>query len=370
MSINHKQQIGDEQIGVLERLCNACAVSGAEGEVRTIVLEEIREIVEQNGGNVRVDALGNVLVNRPGVEREGQKGIRVMVAAHMDEVGMMITGQDGDGIYRFDMVGGIDTGYLVGKPVWVGKEHFQGVIGTKPIHLTNDDELKNKISLESLRIDMSPKNNKIKVGDRATFATSFQIIRSNQDNGDVIRSKALDDRLGVATLIELVKNPPPGVDLCTAFTVQEEVGLRGAQVAAYALDPQAAIVLDCTPAVDLPTWDGTENERYNARIGFGPAIYIADRATISDPRLVRHLVETAEKTGIPFQFRQPGGGGTDAGAIHKSRAGIPSVSISVPGRYLHTPASIVSLHDWTNTYALVRAALEQLALSGQFTAEF
>jgi tetrahedral aminopeptidase len=361
MNTNHNHLMSGEQIGLLERLCNACAVSGAEGEVRAIVLGEVREEVEKAGGTVRVDALGNVLVSRPATSGiEGHKSLRVMVAAHMDEVGMMITGQDGDGLFRFDTVGGIDPGYLVGKPVWVGKDHHPGVVGAKPIHLTDDDELTNKISLESLRIDIGPANNKVKIGDRATFATSFHIIQPEQEGGEVIRAKALDDRLGVATLIGLVKNPPPLIELCAAFTVQEEVGLRGAQVAAFALDPQLAVVLDCTPAVDLPTWDRTENERYNTRIGAGPAIYIADRSTISDPRLVRHLVETAEAAGIPYQFRQPGGGGTDAGAIHKSRAGIPSVSISVPGRYLHTPVAIARQSDWANTYALVSAALERL----------
>jgi endoglucanase len=159
------------------------------------------------------------------------------------------------------------------------------------------------------------------------------------------------------------------VDLLAAFTVQEEVGLRGAHVAAYALDPHLAIVLDCTPAMDLPSWDqngryrddeSLENSRYNTRLGAGPAIYIADRATLSDPRLIRQLAETAEAHSIPYQFRQPGGGGTDAGAIHKQRAGIPSVSVSVPGRYLHSAASLCRLEDWKNSLRLLHAALSEL----------
>jgi endoglucanase len=139
-------------------------------------------------------------------------------------------------------------------------------------------------------------------------------------------------------------------------------------VAAYALDPHLAFVLDCTPARDLPAWDRgghysletAEPTRYNTRLGAGPAIYIADRATLYDPRLVRHLVQTAEALGIPYQVRQPGDGGTDAGAIHKQRAGIPSVAMSVPGRYLHTPASIARLDDWKNSLALMQAALARL----------
>jgi endoglucanase len=126
------------------------------------------------------------------------------------------------------------------------------------------------------------------------------------------------------------------------------------------MNPDLAIALDSTPANDLPAWDGSENTRYNTRLGAGPAIYVADRRTLSDPRLVRHLVETAESAGIPYQIRQPGGGGTDAGAMHKARAGIPSVSVSVPGRYHHTPAAIARLSDWKHTLALVHRALWRL----------
>jgi tetrahedral aminopeptidase len=346
-------KVGNEQIRLLERLCNACAVSGSEGEVRKIVLEEIKEPVLQAGGTIKLDALGNVLVTRPGT---AQNRLRVMVAAHMDEVGLIVTAADSDGLCRFGIVGGVDARQLVGKPVWVGKERLPGVIGARPIHLTTAEERKNSISIETLRIDVGPSNaQKVKVGDRATFATVFQ------DLGTSIRAKALDDRLGVATLLELVKHPPENIDLLAAFTVQEEVGTRGAQVAAFTLDPQAAIVLDCTPANDLPGLDGEENEQYNTRLGAGPAIYLADRATISDPRLVRRLVDTAEAYAIPYQFRQPGGGGTDAGAIHRQRAGVPSISVSVPGRYLHTAAAIARRSDWENTLGLVYAALARLS---------
>ena len=169
-----------------------------------------------------------------------------------------------------------------------------GVIGAKPIHLTTEDERSHSITLDSLRIDTGPGNNGLKLGDRATFATTFARL------GPSLRAKALDDRLGVATLIELVKHAPANIDLQAAFTVQEEVGLRGAQVAAYAFDPDVAIVLDSTPANDLPAWDGAENTRYNTRLGAGPAIYVADGATLSDPRLVRLLMETAESVGLPL----------------------------------------------------------------------
>ena len=346
---NSQPQIRTAQYRLLERLCNASGVSGDEGEVRKIILEHL----EGYADDIQVDALGSVLVTKKG---SGRGRLRVMIAAHMDEIGFMITTDEGEGIFRFDIVGGIDERQLPGKPVLVGKDTVPGVIGAKAIHLTTAGERKNKISQNSLRIDVGPENKgKVKVGDRAVFATRYQKI------GPSVRAKALDDRLGVATLIELVKHAPPNIDLLAAFTVQEEVGLRGARVAAYAFDPDVAIALDSTPAYDLPSWDEEENTRYNTKLDAGPAIYIADRATLSDPRLIRHLAETGESEGIPYQFRQPGGGGTDAGTIHKQRAGIPSVSVSVPGRYAHTAAGLCRVNDWKNTLTLLHAALSKLS---------
>ncbi len=343
-----KPSIRTAQYRLLENLCNACAVSGNEGAVRKIVLDQI----EAQADEITVDAMGNVLATKQGT---GNKTLKVMVAAHMDEIGFMITADNGDGIFRFDTVGGIDPRQLAGKPVWVGKDKIPGVIGAKPIHLTTSGERSNTIGISALRIDVGPENKtKVKVGDRATFATEYQKI------GPSIRAKALDDRLGVATLIELLKHAPENIELQAAFTVQEEVGLRGARVAAYALDPDLAFALDSTPAYDLPNWEEEENSRYNTQLGRGPAIYIADRGTLSDPRLIRHLAETGDAEGIPYQFRQPGGGGTDAGTIHRQRAGIPSVSVSVPGRYAHTAAGLIRIDDWKNTLALMHAALSRL----------
>ncbi len=340
-------QIGEEQVRLLERLSNACGVSGDEGEVRKIVLSEVKPYADE----LKVDALGNVLVTHHG---SGEHPLRVMLSAHMDEVGLMLTHDDGEGIYRFDVVGSILASDLAGKAVWIGKEHAPGVIGLRPLHLGQRDDQKKPVELEDLHIDVGLAKGKEKVGDRATFATLFSQI------GPSLRGKALDNRLGVATLIELVRHAPPNIELQAAFTAQEEMGARGARVAAYALDPDLAIILDSTPAYDLPVWDTDENVRYNTRLGAGPAIYVADAGTLSDPRLVRYLIQTAEANGIPFQLRQPGGGGTDAGAIHRQREGIPSVSVSVPGRYPHSPASIARLADWQHTYQLVAAALAGL----------
>lgn len=338
------------QIRLLQTLCDARGVSGQEGEVRKIVKERLAGYAD----SIEIDPLGNVLATRKG-RRRGR--LRVMLAAHMDEVGLIITGNDKPGIYRFETVGGLSASQLVGKAVNAGKAGLPGVIGFKPIHLSSTSERGSSVSLDSLRIDTGGAGAKIKPGEQATFSPNFTLLGRGRSR--VMRSKAMDDRLGVATLLELLRHAPPNIDLLAAFTTQEEIGVRGARVAAHALDPDVAIVLDCTPARDLPHWNGEENTRFNARLGAGPAIYIADRGTLSDPRLVRHLARAGEEAGIPFQYRQAGGGGTDAGAIHKARAGIPTVSLSVPGRYLHTAASLVSLSDWRNSFRLLLEALSR-----------
>lgn len=337
---------GNAQLKLLEKLCNAIAVSGDEGEVRRIVMEEIKG----HADDVRVDALGNVLATRCG---QGRNRVRVMLDAHMDEVGFMIVAEDGKGIYHFETVGGIDVRHLVGKQVFVGKDRIPGVIGGKPVHLMTSDEMKRKVPLDAMRIDVGL-NGKANIGDRAGFATKFRRA------GPSILSKAIDDRIGVATLIELLKNAPSTVDICAAFTVQEEIGLRGAKVAAQYFNPDLAIAIDSTPARDLPMHDGTENMVYNTRLGFGPAIYVVDGSTLHDPRLVRFLQETAEAEKIPYQIRQPGGGGTNSGSIQRALAGIPTVSVSVPHRYTHSPVSISRLEDWKNTLNLLQAALKRI----------
>ena len=337
---------GNVQLKLLERLCNVIAVSGDEGEVRKIVLEEVKPYADE----VRVDALGNVLATRRG---RGAKRMRVMLDAHMDEVGFMLVADDGEGIYRFETVGGIDARHLVGKQVYVGKDRTSAVIGGKPIHLMDNGERMRKVPVDGLRIDLGPAG-KAKVGDRAGFATQFRRV------GPSILSKSIDDRIGVATLIDLVKHSPGNVDLCAAFTVQEEIGLRGAKVAAQYFNPDLAIAIDSTPANDLPVHEGGENITYNTKLGLGPAIYIADGSTLHDPRLVRFLQSVAETETIPYQLRQPGGGGTDSGAIQRALAGIPTVSVSVPHRYTHSPISIARVDDWKNTLALLHAALKRI----------
>jgi endoglucanase len=351
---NQTLHIREEQIDLLGRLSNACGVSGDEREVRRIVLDEIRPYADE----ISVDTMGNVLAIRRG---QGSKRMRVMLAAHMDEVGFMLTHDEGKGIYRFAPVGGVNNHFIAGKPILVGHNHIPGIIGVNPIHLTNKKVQKRPIPLDDLRIDLGLDNShNIKIGARGAFATRFR----KQDNS--LFGKALDDRLGVASLIELLKYPPANIDLLAAFTVQEEVGVRGASVAAYQCQPDMAIVLDSTPARDIPGDSDQESKSYNTHLDAGPAIYISDRGTISDPRLIRHIISTAEDEGLPYQIRQPGGGGTDAGGIHKQKGGIPSISVSVPGRYLHTPISIARISDWESTLRLVYSSL--LCLHGDILA--
>jgi tetrahedral aminopeptidase len=341
--------IGRNQLRLLEKLCNASAVSGDESEVRRIVLDEVKPLVD----DVQVDALGNVLATKRGT---GKKKVRVMLDAHMDEVGLMLVAEEGDGLFRFEIVGGIDLRQLPGTPVLVGRAHLPGAIGARPMHLTTPEERSRRIPLDALRVDVGPGNGgKVKVGDRVVFATRFRQI------GPSLMAKALDDRLGVATLIELLRSAPPNVDLCLAFSVQEEIGSRGAKVAAHYFGPDLAIAVDSTPAHDLPAWDGSENTSYNTRLGLGPAIYRVDSRSFSDPRLVSFLVQTAEADKIPYQLRQPGGGNTDAAEIQRALDGIPSVSVSVPHRYTHSAASLARLDDWKNTLRLLQAALEKIS---------
>jgi endoglucanase len=337
---------GNAQLKLLEKLCNVIGVSGDEGEVRKIVMKEIKPYAD----DVRVDALGNVLATRRG---KGTKRPRVMLDAHMDEVGFMIVADDGEGIFRFETVGAIDERHLIGKQVYVGKDRTPGIIGGKPIHLMESNERLKKVSEENLRIDLGL-TGKARVGDRAGFATKFRRV------GPSIMSKSIDDRIGVATLIELLKHAPPHLDLCAAFTVQEEIGLRGAKVAAHYFNPDLAIAIDSTPANDLPVHDGGENTTYNTKLGLGPAIYMADGSTLHDPRLVQFLQEVAQAESIPCQLRQPGGGGTDSGAIQRALSGIPTVSVSVPHRYTHSPISLARVDDWKNTLALLHAALKKI----------
>ncbi len=337
--------IGSPQLKLLEKLCNAIGVSGDEGEVRKIVLEETKPFADE----VKVDALGNVLAVK---KSRAKKALRVMLDAHMDEVGLMLVSAEGES-FGFEIVGGIDTRHLFGKQMMVGASHAPAVIGAPPPHKASDGDYLRKPSASSMRIDMAP-GSSAKLGDRATFAANFKRV------GPSIMSKAIDNRIGVATLIELLKHAPTNVELCLSFSVQEEIGLRGARVASNYFKPDLAIVVDSTPARDLPDHEDRENTSYNTKLGLGPAIYVYESRAMHNPALIGFLENVAQREKIPYQIRQPGGGGTNANIIQMSREGIPTVSISVPHRYTHSPISVARIDDWKNTLNLIHVALKKI----------
>jgi endoglucanase len=352
-----------EIAGLLKELTEAVGVSGREEAVREIVYEAVKPHVD----GIKVDALGNLITYKEGrapqshggAARGRSKGddhLKVMVAAHMDEVGLMITDHEESGGLSFQSVGGVLGQVLGGKRVQVGPNRVPGVIGLKPVHLAKGSELRQVPKIESLVIDVGASSKEeargvAKIGDLATFLTPFA------DLGPTFAGKAFDDRAGCAALIELVRGASFSFDLFAVFTVQEEVGLRGARVAAHAIGPDAAFVLDCTAANDLPK---KEDVGPNTVLGQGPAIYIMSGGIFSDRRLVDLLMRAGDADGIPYQVRQPGGGGTDAGTIQWAREGVPVVSVSVPGRYIHSPVTIINRDDFNNTPRLIQAALARL----------
>lgn len=343
-------EIGTAQIELLEKLSNASGVSGDETAIRRIVRDELSGIADE----LTVDVMGNLIAIK---KAKTENAPRVMIAAHMDEVGFMLNHKESDGIFRFATVGGIDPRALAGKAVRIGKNGVPGVIGACPIHLSPRSELENILTLNSLRIDVSPEVSEVEVGEYAVFATQFKRL------GEIsLLGKAFDNRIGVATLIELVKNAPENVELIAAFTVQEEVGLRGAKAVAYRMNPDAAFVIDCTPANDQPAYDGSENVAYKSKLDEGPAIYVMDGRTLYDRRLVRYFSDLGDSYGIRYQYRQPQPGGTDAGPIHLTKEGIPTLSLSVPGRYAHTAAMVIRIADWQGYYQLLAVALRHFSL--------
>lgn len=338
----------------LKELSEAMGVSGHEDEVRQIITDAIADQVDE----YRVDSIGNVIALNKG---DGSSDLKVMVAAHMDEVGFMISQIEESGMLRFFKVGGLDDRILPAKMVWIGDKKVPGVIGAKPVHLTERKEWDKAIKYKKLTIDIGASSKAeaeklVQRGDYATFATEFVELDPAGESWRTVRGKAFDDRAGCAVLIELLNTQYP-FDLYAVFTVQEEVGLRGARVAAFAVEPDLAFVLEGTGANEIPT---KKDISPSTRLGHGPAITVMDRSFIADKRLVRLLIDTAKELGIPYQIKQPGIGGTDAGAIHRTKEGVPSVTVSVPCRYIHSPAAILSLDDFDHTAQLVQESLLKL----------
>jgi len=341
---------------VLEKLSNEFGPSSHEKAVRGLIRAEIEGLVDR----LEVDALGNLIAFKAGFGPEPR--LKLMVSAHMDEVGFMVLHIEKNGMLLFSRVGGVDSRMLLAKRVVVGDGRIPGVIGLKPPHLTSDNEADRVPDIEDLAIDIGAEDDKaagakVKVGDYGTFATRFTVL-SEDPAWPIVRGKAFDDRAGCTALIGLLAERYP-VDLYAVFTVQEEVGLRGARVAAYRVAPDAAIALEGTVCDDTPKAPD-EDVSPVTRLGAGPAITLMDRSLVSHPGMVRLLQEAAAAEGIAIQYKQPALGGTDSGAIHLTRGGVPAVTVAVPCRYIHSPASILNLNDLSNTVRLVAAALRRV----------
>lgn len=329
-------------LGRLETLCNLSGPSGNEGPVRRY----IREFASKYADETWVDRMGNLYVHKKG------NGPRVMVAAHMDEVGMIIWGAMDNGLLIYQQ-SGIDPRVVVSKRVLVGKDEIPGVIGAKAIHLQSKADREHALAHNELFIDIGAKDKAdalryVKPGDPAVFATRFE--RYGEEN---MKSKALDDRVGCAIAMELLKNDYE-CDFYAAFTVQEEVGIRGGMVAAYNVKPDVALILEGTTANDMP---GAEGHEHVTCVGKGPAISFMDGGTIVPEKMFNALKNTAREENIPFQIRQGTRGRTDASEIHKALAGCVAGGISVPCRYIHSPGSIASVKDFENAYKLADAFL-------------
>ena len=338
---------------LLEELSNAFGPSGNEDEVRRLLARALKDKVDE----LSTDALGNLIAFKQGSGPSPR--LKVMVDAHTDEVGLMITRFEKNGLLGFQAVGGISDRLLLAKGVVVGEKQLPGVITAPPIHLTKRSQRKKAITIDQLTIDIGASSEDeakklVKVGDYVTFDTRFQVL--TKDGPRTVKGKAFDDRVGCAVAAALADEKYE-VDVYLAFTVQEEVGLRGARVAAYHIDPDVAFALEGTVCDDTPKKEDTSP---TTELGKGPAITVMDRSFFADKRLVRLLVDTAESEGIAYQFKQPGVGATDAGAIHLTKAGVPAVTLAVPCRYIHTPVGMLSLNDYDSSVSLMRAVLHAL----------
>jgi len=330
-------------------LSNLPGVSGDEGAVRAY----LRRCLADHGLDVTADALGNLIAEKPG--RDGLP--RVMMAAHMDEVGFIITHIENSGLLRFDKVGGMDDRILPATTVRVGKGAIPGTIGVKPFHMQKPDERKRPPAADDLFIDIGARDGDqarkhVSPGDYAVFASSF----SEMGEG-LVRGKALDDRAGCALLLELLL-AEHDVPLVGAFTVQEEVGLRGARVLGYSIRPDIAVALEGTTCADIPD---TPPHGQVTRLGHGPALGIMDRTSIHHSGLVRHLAQLADEKGIIYQYREGTAGGNDAGAIQQAATGAVTATVSVPCRYIHSPNSLMSLADFEGARRLLESFLHSVA---------
>ena len=331
----------------LKALCALDGVSGDEDRVRDF----IRRQAEPWAETVRTDALGNLIVYKRGRKPAGNK---LLLCAHMDEVGLIVTRATEDGFLRFDFVGGVDRRVALGKPVVLGPNKIPGVIGMKAIHMLSAEERKKVPKTEALYLDIGAAD-KEEALSKVPLGTYGAFVGEPEELGDgLLKAKAIDDRVGCAILLELLKEDLP-LDVTFAFTAQEEVGTRGAFGAAFSVTPEAALVLETTTAADLP---GVEGARRVCAPGRGPVISYMDGGTIYDRSLFETLRRLAEERQIPWQVKEYIAGGNDARTIQRSKAGVRVAALSAAVRYLHAPASVGSLSDFEDMLKLTRAFLE------------
>ena len=334
----------------LKNLCSLNGVSGDEGRVREYIIKKIKNDVD----DLIVDNLGNVIAYKKGSSPDAKK---VMVCAHMDEVGFIISDITDDGFLKFKEVGGFDPRILLTQRVVINSSNSEvkGVLGIKAVHLQTPDERKKVVPIENMYIDIgaSSRDDALKYvskGDYATFDSQYREL------GGCIKAKALDDRAGCAIMMQLIKNKYES-DLYFCFTTQEEVGLRGAGVVARRINPDIAFVLESTTAADVPFVD--EYQRCTVQ-GGGPAVSIMDRASYSNKNLNKFVFDIAKNNSIRYQLKKATVGGNDAGAIQTASNAVRTCVISLPCRYIHSPVSTVRKNDIDDMYALFDNVLRNI----------
>ena len=339
-------------VELVKELCALSGVSSFEEPVRDF----IRQRVAPHADEVRVDALGNLLVFKKGRKSTGN---RFAVCAHMDEVGLMVRRITPEGYLKVTTVGDIDRRVLIGKPVKVGPNQVPGVIGLKAYHLVSDEEEKKVPKLEDLSIDIGAGSKAeaealVSLGDCVVFDSDCV-----EFGRGLLKAKALDDRIGCAVMMKLLEEELP-LDVTFVFAVQEEVGNRGAFGAAFSVQPEAALVLETTTAADLP---GVEDHRKVCRLGEGPVAPFMDGSSITDRELYRLLRDVAREHGIPWQTKHYLSGGTAAAAFQRAGSGVRTAVLSAPVRYLHAPAGVCAVRDLEDLLKLTRLFLGAVAES-------
>jgi endoglucanase len=335
-----------EEIQLLERLSNAFGPSGNEEDIAAILKKELDSHADQTVE----DKLGNVLFYHKG-EKDHP---RIMLSAHMDEVGFIVTFVEETGFLRFDTLGGITNNVIPGQRVLLrgNKGYLKGIVGTKPPHIMSPEEQNKMIPKEDLFIDIGADSSDQanKKGADVGMLGVFDVDFTDLGNG-YYRGKAFDDRAGCTVLAEAFKAlKDSSCNVVAAGSVQEELGMRGAKTAAWQVDPEYGLALEGTFVADVP---GTRPDRMSSKIKGGPVLTIMDRTVFTHPKVLKTLIKAGKDKKIPFQFKKVPVGGTDAGAIHLTRAGVPSGTVAVPCRYIHGPASIIHIDDLRNTTRLV-----------------